>query len=497
MYPMTPSPTHSDVEDDFPTEQTSLLPEPTPAPSSKSQELVLIYVQLFTVLFLVNIAFQILAPAQIRIYEQIFCDQWYHQHSPDQIPSDGQIPERLCKIAPVQRQVSSLRGWLEFFEATPGLFMAIPIGIMSDIFGRRPFFRLCLSVITVQQFWITFVTLFPDRIPLRAIWLEGILNFICGGKMVAEMVFVCVITDITPPEKLATSFFRFNAIGALTRVLGPAIAASLMHIDAWWAIIAGLVILLVMVAITFTAPETLRSRQDHAMVLSDPNNDVQNSERVRAFWPIVTNAFRELGIIWTDWRLIFIAALYPFRMLANALNDILQLYVSNRYGWSLADATFLFSLQAIAATIVLFSIMPWVSDCIEKKFNLSAIQKNVVLTRLNIFIISIAYFVEGAAPTIPLLVGGLILETFGSGTPSTLRALAGVLVEPKDNGRVFSVLTISETLSSMIAFPATTSLFNVGLEKGGGVWLGLPFFVTGGMATMAFVAMSLLRFERP
>lgn len=496
MHAMSASPSRTDSEDGHESEDTPLLPDPTPTKLNRHQRHRATHLKLYAIIFLVNIAFQILVPAQLRIYERIFCNQWYHEHNSDQIPSDGLIPEHLCKIAPVQRQVSSLRGLLQLFEATPGLVMAIPIGILADIFGRRLFFRIELCVMMLQQFWITIVTFFPNHIPIRAIWLEAALNFFSGGMMVAEMLFACVVTDITPREQLSTVFFYFNAIGQTTRVLGPAIAGGLMHLNAWFAVLAGLTALSATWAILLTVPETLQKRSDYIRLDSDEAEDHKRPTQLQQFRHTVIDAFKELGIVWTDWRLLFLALLYPFRMLGNAVGELLQLYVSNRYGWSLADAAFLFSIQGVAATIILFLVLPWSSDMIGRKFNLSVIQKNVVLTRISIFVLAIAYLIEGAAPTIAFLIGGLLFETLGAGLTSTLRALAGVLVDSKDSGRVFSVLAISEVLSTMIAFPATTSLFNVGLEKGGGIWLGLPYFVTAGTTAAAFVLMSMLRFER-
>ena len=196
-------------QDEHSDEESALLPHSVETPSSKpNNEHSATYVKLCIIVFLVNIAFQVLGPAQVRIYERIFCEQWYQEHKTDLELVDGQIPENLCKILAVQRQVSSLRGWLEFFDGTPTLIMAIPIGILADIFGRRPFFRLELFAISLQQIWITAVTFFPHKIPIRSVWLEGVVNFISGGKMVAEMLLACTITDITPREQLPTAFFR-------------------------------------------------------------------------------------------------------------------------------------------------------------------------------------------------------------------------------------------------------------------------------------------------
>ena len=173
------------------TEETELL-LPSPVASKTHGDHYWTYVRVYAIIWLINVAFQIFMPAQTQIYEDIYCRQYYKNSTPDSLPGLGfasdNIPEELCKAAPIQKQVSSLKGWLEFWDAMPGLVMAIPIGILSDLFGRRPFFNLCFIVIAIQQAWITFVTLVPDTIPLEAIWWKGLLNFFSGGVITAEML---------------------------------------------------------------------------------------------------------------------------------------------------------------------------------------------------------------------------------------------------------------------------------------------------------------------
>ena len=115
------------------------------------------------------------------------------------LPS-GSIEERLCKIPEVQREVSTLRGWMEWWDALPGLFLAIPFGILANRVGREWILRLSISVILFRELWIIFVA--AVGLPLRAVYLGSALNILCGGNMVAEMMFCVVLTDITPPQKL-------------------------------------------------------------------------------------------------------------------------------------------------------------------------------------------------------------------------------------------------------------------------------------------------------
>jgi MFS family permease len=146
--------------------------------------------RIYAIVFCINFSFQVLQPAQTQIYESIYCSQWYHNHPVAGIPENGPIPESYCKIAPVQTQISTLKGWLEFFLAAPGLLLSIPMGILADRIGRRPLILGNWSVVLLTQAWTTFVMWFGGRIPLQAIWLGASLNIFSGGLVVTELLYV-------------------------------------------------------------------------------------------------------------------------------------------------------------------------------------------------------------------------------------------------------------------------------------------------------------------
>ncbi|KIY03519.1 uncharacterized protein Z520_00210 [Fonsecaea multimorphosa CBS 102226] len=460
--------------------------------------------KIYMVVFFCNLGFQILQPAQTQIYETIYCSEWYRRHPIDLLPSPtGKIPESYCKIGPVQTQISTLKGWYEFFAAAPGLVMAIPMGILTDAVGRRHLMILNITILCLGQVWVTFVTWFDGKIPLRAIWAGAGLNIVNGGIIVTELLFVCVLTDISPSDRVVETFFRSTAFGHFAKVLGPVIAATLMRRDPWLAIYLGLALLGMTVMLVATVPETLHmqvaARNDQAEGQGDQTTTTCADSRGDS---IIRSRWRQLNLgrlikIWSDWRLIFVALTYPFRLVCYALSDLLQRYVSDRYGWTLADATLVYSLQAVAAGLVLFTLLPWISARIDARFAFSTIQKNVVLARTSLFVLVVAYAVIGLAPNPAVMIIGLLIETLSTGFPATLRALAAALIDADDKGRVFSVLAIVETLSIMLAYPVTAALFNAGLDRGGGPWLGLPYDVISVAAALACVTMCLVRFERP
>lgn len=279
------------------------------------------------------------------------------------------------------------------------------------------------------------------------------------------------------------------------KVIGPIIAATLMRFDPWFALYTGLAFLSGTLVLMATIPETLASR---VMLETDHSDQTETrGSKIHKFsWKDVRASLKEAMKIWRDYRLVFVALTYPFRMVCYALGDLIQRYVSDRYHWTLADATLVYSIQAAAAALMLFTLLPLLSTQIDRRFSWSIIQKNVVLSRASLLTLVVAYAVIGLAPTAPIMIIGLLIETLATGLPATMRALAAALVEGADKGSVFSVLAVVETLSAMMAFPITAAFFNLGLAKGGGAWLGLPYYSISVGAAVAFLAMCLLRFER-
>jgi hypothetical protein len=281
-----------------------------------------------------------------------------------------------------------------------------------------------------------------------------------------------------------------------------------MRKSIWYPIRLGLALQSFSVVGAFALPETLARSE------TSQTNQVQPSVTPSQHdpSPIVSPSFtkttnktyaelvasvNDLVIIFSDWKVGVMAGLYPVRMMCMALLDLLPRYISYRYHWSFASATYLLSLQALSATFCLLILLPIISENLGKSFELGAVQKNVVLVRLSLGIISVSLLVEGLAPTIPMLICGLLAGTLGAGAPSALRALAGSLIDRKDTGKLFTGLAVAETLSVMAAYPTVSGLYNAGIGKGGGAWLGMPFDITGLILGVSTVVVCFLKFSTP
>ncbi|KIW10592.1 hypothetical protein PV08_11556 [Exophiala spinifera] len=487
------------------TESQPLLQEQTPHRTAQPPRVSrAVFWKLYALVFCVNIAFQLLIPAQTEIFENIYCKQWYRRHPRPDLPAHRPVPESFCKISPIQTQVSSLKGWLEVSQAVPGLLLSIPVGVLADRIGRRHILIANALSILLMQVWITAVTWFDGRFPLQTVWLAGTLGLFTGGSMVTEMLFICILSDISPHDRLADTFVFTTSFSYIGRMLGPLVSGILMRWSPWYPVYLGLGVLGVTIFVVVSLPETLhlQKREDTATEETSSERDERTTTTPppppnnRSSFTASRTSIRKVLKIWSDWRLVVVALTLPLKIIFYALNDLVQRYVSDRYGWTLANATLLYSLQAATTTAMLLTVLPLISNYIDSRFSISVLQKNVVLTRASLFVLALAYAIIGLAPNPAIMLIGMFVETLSTGLPATMRALAAALVSSQDKGSVFSVMAVAETLSTMMAYPVTAMLFNIGLEHGGGVWLGLPYDFVSVAAALACIIMCLLRFER-
>lgn len=57
---------------------------------------------------------------QLYLFEQSLCSSYYRIHDPNLIGHNGWIEESYCKLAEIQHQLATVRGWKSFFDTLPG-----------------------------------------------------------------------------------------------------------------------------------------------------------------------------------------------------------------------------------------------------------------------------------------------------------------------------------------------------------------------------------------
>ena len=68
---------------------------------------------LILLLILVHLASVLYTLPLNRVIESRLCSEHYAQHAPSSLQPDGSVPEKLCKIDEIQRQLAWLQGIME------------------------------------------------------------------------------------------------------------------------------------------------------------------------------------------------------------------------------------------------------------------------------------------------------------------------------------------------------------------------------------------------
>lgn len=171
---------------------------------------------------------------QTAIFEQIICRNQGLLSSGGGTPSTGKPPVNgsdPCKSEAVQAELALVLGYKDMFEVLPGILLALPYGVLSDHWGRRPVIYLGVVGLLLGEVWVRLVgkleslnhpyprflnemlikgdssiALWSNVLPLRLIWLTGLFRVIGGGDQVVVSIALVMVADIFSEEERYAGF---------------------------------------------------------------------------------------------------------------------------------------------------------------------------------------------------------------------------------------------------------------------------------------------------
>lgn len=292
----------------------------------------------FTTVLLTDLAASFLDAPQTSILETNICSLYY-QHTSNSTSHD-------CRAVPIQAELATVNQLLNTFNRLPGLFAAIPFGIIADRYGRRPIFILTILGAILQDIVSKIILSRPDIFAPRLIWLSSLATFVGGGDAVASSMIFLVVADVAPPDERAKLFFVLTACERVGEIVATPISAFLMSIWNPWipyllysvlTLIAGMIPLLFL-------PETLqgckappatdsvsRRETDENSCQSDPGEDGDLPapavpERLQAITSKLQPLFKQ--------NVIAILLAFFVSALGRQSTSFLLQYIRQRFDWS-------------------------------------------------------------------------------------------------------------------------------------------------------------------
>ncbi|KAK5017631.1 hypothetical protein LTR16_002355 [Cryomyces antarcticus] len=174
---------------------------------------------------------------------------------------------------------------------------------------------------------------------------------------------------------------------------------------------------------------------------------------------------------------------------------LLLQHISKRYDWTISQATYLISLRAGMNALVFFHLLPSISSLLQKCCRFTGQQKDLYLACLSAALIALGFSGLALAPTATLAAVGLVLTSLGSSAMFMIRSSMTSLVESHHVARLYTVVSVVDTLGLMEGGPLAAGLFRAGLRVGG-AWVGLLFAVLAGLFAGAALLLCFVRIRK-
>ncbi|KAF4277199.1 hypothetical protein CNMCM8689_004908 [Aspergillus fumigatus] len=438
----------------------------------------------------VNFGSYLAMAPQIQIFEYIICQKLHPEIA--LLTPQEQIDAR-CKSPDVQGELALVNGWKETLDALPGIFLALPFGLMADQAGRKKVLMLSLIGLIIEE--VVRTAWYSAFIPLRTVWFMSLFQLCGGGAQIATSMIFTMITDVFPVERRANIFFLIYASTQVAEIVASPLSAWLMSRTPWLPYFLGVLFMLCGLCASITVPETLPK----STKLSEPDTEDDEADddaprtvryRLKA---VLHHARHQImhhsRFIFADRNIGCISiALLAANVAIQSLVITLQ-YVSKRFSWSMAEASFLISLKGITNLSALLLILPAASKALDRF--LPPLRRDLRISIGSILTIVVGHVVMALAASPTIFIVGLSASSLGTGFFPALRSVATALVHEAEIGLLGTTIALTQSIGGIAAGPMMAGTFKLSMKLHG-IWLGLPYIsATALVLILAFTAKNM------
>lgn len=452
-----------------------------------------VVVLVITTIFLAELGVAILIPALNSMLEDMVCQGYVPRLSTGASLAD----DPRCKVPQVQTRLAMLRGWQATLECIPAVLCAVPFGIMADRVGRKPVLLIAWLGLCLNLVWYDVVFLFRGALPPWTTWFGAAFLFIGGFPSVGPAMIYTILADVTPQGDRASIFFALGAALMSAELLGNPIAGFLLLVGTPMTLVVGLALVIIGGLIIIFLPETLGLSKKLDGDGDESSDTSESSTGDLSFWQLLMRNVRtgaeEIGtFIVGNKRIVALIIPVVFIVVGKFANELLLQYSTKRYEWTWSQASFLMTIKSTSTLVLYLLILPGLSTLLLKRFHMSAVSKDLFLTRASGVVLIIGALMIALAYKPAILVVALIINSLGGGISLALRSLLNAFVESHHIAMLNTLISILEFGGVMVASPLLFASLGKGIELGG-AWVGLPYFLAAAGFAIATTIVFLFR----
>ncbi|CAH0036679.1 unnamed protein product [Clonostachys rhizophaga] len=422
----------------------------------------------------------------LRLVEDRICHEYYDMSMSPLEPID----ENLCKGEWIQSRLAFILSISSAIGALSGFLAAFPWGAAADRIGRKPILTLALTGMALEVVWDILVIWFHNM-PIKLIWLGGVLNIVGGGNAIIIGMIFSIATDATTDEERQVCNIHLEpAEFLLTCAQSRGLFAPSRSRDGRiWIGVSLLIFGSVAIYAVPNPPKPSHSPSHDEQESDSDDEDPVNRKRV-------SKLLKMISLPITPSLLIFFLLTFLSIPVALATQMFMSQYVSKRYHIKLSSTGYIQSTFGVGHIIQAFIILPLVSHLLTSTTTPAIFRvkdeklRDVVLLRGSFVFLIVGLIVVGLATDLIGFMFGLVVLVLGSGYASLLKSLMSLYADAKHRSRLFSLIGMVEVLARVYSEPALAGLYSLGLRHGGG-WIGIPYF---GVALFIAVCLALLSF---
>ncbi|KAJ2895032.1 uncharacterized protein MKZ38_006987 [Zalerion maritima] len=427
------------------------------------------------VLLLVEFGCSILGAPSPRLLEEAVCREYFRDS--DEL-SHGDPTEAACKQPEVQVQLGFLITALSVASIIAATAMQIPMGVLADRKSRK--LALQMNIASTILYWgsVAVIGSVPG-FPLWSFFAAPIFVLLGGGPWVTGGIVFAAISDGISAEKRTTAFSIVEAVAGVADLVGPIVGAATMTRHTWIPFVIATACFLLM----FVPTSMLQNNGDAAkteLLDQEPRSDDGSGETLCETSPLLRPRTAESS-----------SSLSPsFKNTdgtGNGENEegILSLVMSNRAAFGVSFLSFLLLYIARACSSY---VIPWVSV----RFGKPMAERDLALSTISVVFSASGTLLLAFAPKMALFATGFAVMVLGQGVIVTLRAYVAAAVDRKFSGRLFTAISMTETIGGVIGMPVMGASYGWSVTHGD-KGVGLPFLVSA--ASYLSIGFILLCFQ--